>query len=235
MSSLMPAMSPASAEKTQVDAKSMILLNNSFVFCYVALLGVSLVTIIEALRTKNTHIRHMMNLESSISLVAGIVYSVFVAISSDPTTFDLQTVTRVRYMDWVVTTPLLLLVLMMFFTKAEQKQIHMGVLLMVIALDLVMLGFGYLAELGTITKTTGWIMATAAFFGMLAPIYFMYVGDHPEHLVVFGIFTTIWFLYGIAFLLDETKKNLMYNVLDVIAKGMFGFFLWLYYAKIVTV
>ena len=227
---------PPPAPAPEVSKDDMILLNNSFVFCYVALLGVSLVTVIEALRTKDAHIRHMMNLESSISLVAGIVYSVFVTISSNPDTFDLHTVTRVRYMDWVVTTPLLLLVLMMFFTGIDNnKQIHLGVLLMVIVLDLVMLGAGYLAEIGNITKTTGWAVGTAAFFGMLVPLYMSFVGNTAEQLIVFGIFTTIWFLYGIAFLLDETKKNLMYNVLDVVAKGFFGFFLWLYFTKIIVI
>ena len=213
----------------------MILLNNSFVFSYVALLGVSLVTIIEALRTADPHIRHIMNLESSISLVAGIVYSVFVTLSNDPDNFDLRTITRVRYMDWTVTTPLLLLTLMLFFCSMNNKQIHVGVLLIVIVLDLVMLAFGYMAEMGKISKMTGWAVGTAAFFGMLVPIYMNFVvPSDMEQMVVFGLFTAIWFMYGVAFLLDETKKNLMYNVLDVTAKGLFGFFLWLYYTKLVV-
>jgi bacteriorhodopsin len=217
------------------DAETMILLNNSFVFSYVALLGVSLVTIIEALRATNPHVRHIMNLESSISLVAGIVYSVFVTLSNNPSTFDLSVITRVRYMDWTVTTPLLLLVLMLFFCSMNDQSIHLGVLLMVIVLDLVMLGFGYLGETGKISKISGWVFGTVAFFAMLLPIYFKFVANTVEQLVVFGLFTAIWFMYGVAYMLDEAKKNLMYNILDVTAKGLFGFFLWLYYAKIVVV
>ena len=38
-------------------------------------------------------------------------------------------------------------------------------------------------------------------------------------------FFIIWFLYGIAALLNYKMKNIMYNILDLFAKNLFGIYL----------
>jgi hypothetical protein len=50
----------------------------SFAISYVLLLTTGTITFIEALRTQIPQVRHVMNLETCISLVAGYFYSVFV-------------------------------------------------------------------------------------------------------------------------------------------------------------
>ena len=52
----------------------------SFTLTYILLITTSTITIIEALRTQNPMIRHIFNLETVISLIAGYFYSIFVSI-----------------------------------------------------------------------------------------------------------------------------------------------------------
>jgi hypothetical protein len=51
----------------------------SFMITYILLMTTGTITFIEAIRTKYIHVRHVLNLETCISVVAGYFYSVFVA------------------------------------------------------------------------------------------------------------------------------------------------------------
>ena len=51
---------------------------NSFYFTYVFLITTGVITFVEALRNPIPQIRHIMNLETCISIVAGYFYSIFV-------------------------------------------------------------------------------------------------------------------------------------------------------------
>ena len=51
---------------------------NSFYFTYVFLITTGTITFIESLRNPIPQIRHIMNLETCISIVAGYFYSMFV-------------------------------------------------------------------------------------------------------------------------------------------------------------
>jgi hypothetical protein len=50
----------------------------SFMITYILLLTTATITFVEAMRTTNPEIRHILNLETCISVVAGYFYSVFV-------------------------------------------------------------------------------------------------------------------------------------------------------------
>ena len=50
----------------------------SFTVSYILLLTTATITFIEALRTQTPYIRHILNLETAISVVAGYFYSIFV-------------------------------------------------------------------------------------------------------------------------------------------------------------
>ena len=52
----------------------------SFTLTYILLITTGTITIIEALRTKNPVVRHIFNLETVISIIAGYFYSIFVSI-----------------------------------------------------------------------------------------------------------------------------------------------------------
>ena len=54
------------------------LIHFSFMITYVILLTTATITFIEALRTQNPRIRHILNLETCISCVAGYFYGLFI-------------------------------------------------------------------------------------------------------------------------------------------------------------
>ena len=47
---------------------------NTFYISYLVLFGYTVITLVEAIRTPIPLVRHIMNIETAISLVAGIVY-----------------------------------------------------------------------------------------------------------------------------------------------------------------
>jgi hypothetical protein len=77
-------------------------LRNSFMTSYLILMGYTGLTAIEALRTPSVEIRHVMNIETTVSLVAAIVYSIFNEMLKAPT-IDLSQITQMRYIDWSIT------------------------------------------------------------------------------------------------------------------------------------
>ena len=54
------------------------MVKNSFYLTYVFLLTTATITFIEAMRTKNNKVRHILNLETCISVVAAYFYGKFV-------------------------------------------------------------------------------------------------------------------------------------------------------------
>jgi bacteriorhodopsin len=97
---------------------------SSFYFTYVFLITTGTITFIEAIRNPIPQIRHIMNLETCISIVAGYFYSLFIKEietaekdaklknkSNDEVTLPIKKINDMRYSDWVITTPLMILVL----------------------------------------------------------------------------------------------------------------------------
>lgn len=210
---------------------------NSFNISYFVLVGLTLVTFIEAMRTNNPRIRHILNLETTVSLVAGIVYGIFVKLANDEkVTTDLSQITKYRYMDWYITTPMLLLVLLLFFNFYNKKELSIGIYALVIACNFTMLIFGHLGESGKIKKNIASIVGFVAYLALLTIVWFsfLHTSDIHHHKLVFVAFAIIWTLYGVAYMLNEENKNLMYNILDVLSKGMFGIFMWFYYGGVAT-
>jgi len=201
---------------------------SSFFVVYALLFGTALVTFIESLRTTSRAARHILNLETAVSLVAGFFYGVFVTMSQRED-FALEAITPLRYMDWAITTPLLLVTLCLLFNFYNQEDLRARDIAIIIALNYVMLAAGYAAETGRCSRATGGIVGFAAYFAMISFIYAKYVhGAVQRHLLgVFAAFVAIWGAYGIAYMLrDEADKNAAYNALDVCAKVFFGLYVW---------
>ena len=209
----------------------------SFFVVYALLFGTALVTFIESLRTTSRAARHILNLETAVSLVAGFFYGVFVTMSQRED-FALEAITPLRYMDWAITTPILLLVILLFFVNFNNHEsLRARDLAIVITLNYIMLAAGYAAETGRCSRATGRVVGFAAFFAMIAFIYARFVHGAVQRRLfgVFAAFVTIWGAYGIAYMLrDEADKNAAYNVLDVCAKTFFGLYLWGSYGGVMT-
>lgn len=207
----------------------------TFLFSCIFLFGTTLITFIESMKTDSIKARHILNIETAVSLIAGYVYSIFLTMT-DREDFTLEHITQVRYMDWVITTPFLILGLVLFFTFYSKKPVSFVCFLTVIFFNYLMLLFGYLGETEKINKNMGGILGFVAYALMLYFMfhYFVKHDDFRHKVTIFIVFAIIWSFYGIAYYLSQEDKNILYNFLDVISKSGFGLFMWLYYGKVFT-
>ena len=208
----------------------------SFYVTYILLLTTSTITFIEAIRTQNPTIRHVLNLETCITLVAGYFYSVFVTKidTQENIKIDWNEITKTRYMDWCITTPLMLLTLCIVLGNNIKKPVYFTTFVSIVILNYIMLYIGYLGEQQQIERIYASIFGFIPFFGMFYIIFSRFVQPkfRLDNYILYGIYLFVWSLYGIVYLFQEETKNMITNILDLIAKCFIGIGLWGYYTKI---
>lgn len=229
---------PKPANK-QVNKQSNYLVKASFMITYILLLTTGLITFIEAMRTQNPLVRHIFNLETCISLVAGYFYSVFVGQLDQyerehvPINWDI--IAKNRYIDWAITTPMMLLVLCVFLASESKTVVHLTTIVLIMIFNYIMLYIGYLGETKVLDRFTACISGFVPFLLLFYLIFKNYVviskGIGKYWLFLFYLF--FWSLYGLVYLLEESYKNIAMNILDCIAKCLVGIALWMYYIKII--
>jgi bacteriorhodopsin len=214
-------------------------IKDSFLFSYIFLSGLTLITLIEALRTPNVKVRQIMNLETTVSLVASLVYWIMLdkMQKGEIDEGTLNGITQYRYFDWFITTPMLLLVLLMFYNYAEKDPIYLSVYGWIIALDFIMLASGYIGEHYPQHKMHGSMIGFVALIVLLGIIYVHFVKfSSTLGTILFAVFSVVWISYGVVYWIKDVHlKNKLYNALDVIAKVFFGIFMWIYYSNIFVV
>jgi bacteriorhodopsin len=211
----------------------------SFMITYVLLLTTGLITFIEAIRTQNPLVRHIFNLETCISLVGGYFYGFFVGqidqFEKDHRLIDWDAITKTRYIDWCITTPLMLLSLVLVLANESKKVVHLSTMILVIIFNYLMLFFGYLGETKILDRFTACIGGFIPFFVVFYLIFSNYVitnkGLSKYWLFVFYLF--FWSMYGLVYLVEESYKNIAMNILDCISKCFIGIALWMYYIRII--
>jgi bacteriorhodopsin len=212
----------------------------SFMLTYILLLTTATITFVEAMRTNNPNVRHVLNLETCISLVAGYFYSLFIEkiakADETQTNMDWSETSQIRYMDWFITTPFMLVALCLVLSTNINKTICLTTMVGVILLNYLMLYVGYLGEMKTISVFSAELVGFAAFFAMFYAIFVKYVksSTNVANRVLFGIYFAIWSMYGVAYLFNEEYKNITMNFLDLSSKCFMGIGLWVYYTKIIV-
>ena len=226
-------------KKDIVTKNQFIYIKMSFTITYILLLTTALITFIEAMRTNIPVIRHIFNLETSISLVASYFYSLFVAkitaIEENNKPIDWNDLTRIRYIDWAITTPLMLIALSVVLGYSIKIEIKFIMILSVILLNYIMLISGYLGEVNVISRVQGLIIGFIAFFSMFFIIYIHFIKPKYNYTnyLLFGIYIVVWSIYGIVYMFNQVNKNIIMNLLDCIAKCFVGIFLWIYYTGLI--
>jgi bacteriorhodopsin len=208
---------------------------DSFYITYVLLLTTGTITLIEALRTKVKMVQHIMNLETCISVVAGYFYSVFNEKLKHRKEINWKEFTRLRYVDWAITTPLMLLVLSLVLSFNSKTTIQLHWFALTIFFNYVMLYSGYVGETGQLEKMTASVIGFIALFLMYGLVFINYLlpKQNRDNTVLFSLFVVIWSMYGVAYHFEERQKNIAYNYLDLISKCLVGIGLWIYYTKII--
>ena len=220
-----------------METESSGLVRLTFYLTYILLLTTGTITLIEALRTTSPTVRHIMNIETCISVVAGYFYSQFIDKINKPGEIDFKDINSTRYTDWFITTPLMLLVLLISLSyQPGNGSVHAKNYLFVLVLNICMLLFGYMGEKGVLSKPAACLIGFLFFIVLFGFIYFQYVCGSSGlfNYALFGSYFIIWSLYGLVYLLDEEHKNMAYNVLDVSAKCFVGLGLWAYFTKILV-
>jgi bacteriorhodopsin len=212
------------------------LLRTSFYFTYVMLITTGTITFIEALRTKNTTIRHIMNLETCISIIAAFFYSQFIEKIKNQPTIQYDEINLTRYTDWFISTPFMLLVLCVFLAKEHNFVMKFATYGIVLVLNFGMLAMGYLGETRVVNKPVALVSGFLFFGALFFYIWYMFLKQSATSasLFTFLVFVIIWSIYGIAYMADEKTKNVTYNVLDMIAKCLVGIFFWMYLTDVVN-
>ena len=150
-------------------------------------------------------------------------------------------ITPKRYVDWAITTPSMLLTLMMYLIYLKEKgkgtdtsNLNVSTLLKenasifvpILGLNWLMLLFGYLGEMRKIPVLLGVFLGFIPFLIYYYLIYVHFVTEENTNgYLLFWYFFFFWSLYGVVAVLPYYVKNAFYNILDLFAKNFFGIFL----------
>lgn len=205
----------------------------SFYITYAFLLTTGTITFIESIRTTIPKVRHILNLETCISIVAAYFYGVFMKKINENKHINYKEINVNRYIDWSITTPIMLLVLLLAFSYNLKINVVFGTFLIVLILNYGMLGFGFLGENGIMDKKIANVIGFIFFIAMYGFIYMTYIHGFKDNdnLMLFLVFFILWALYGVVYWLNEQHKNTGYNILDLFSKCFVGIFFWAYFTK----
>ena len=213
-------------------------LNISFSIVFIILVAVLFFIFIQIMKSSNQKIINLLSLECGILVIASFFYYKFIKYTSieNIENFDYNKIITYRYMDWSLTTPILLLTLLLFIQYLNNKFVNFWYYLIVFILNYIMLFFGYLGETGKLNKMLGLFFGFIAYIFMILFIYIKFIYYNKSDMIkyLFIIFVIIWASYGVIYLLKDETKNHWYNHQDIVAKGLFSTFIWFYYYKVFT-
>ncbi len=186
-----------------------------------------------------------------VPILASLAYLGMATGQGELTLGDGRTFYFARYLDWSVTTPLLLLGLMLTSLKSPFRR--WAVVLGVIGADIIMVVTGAFADASTHASAVKWIWYTiscGAFFFVYMALYGTLsreaAKDGPETASVFGtnrnILAVLWLIYPIVWAfgpegvgsLSGTGSIAAYAALDVLTKVVYGAFALRQTAKLTT-
>ena len=203
----------------------------TFYITYVFLMTTATITFIEAITTDDVRARHILNLETCISVVATFFYSKFVKQLEDGVAY--KQINIDRYTDWMITTPLMLLVLCLVFVYNTKTTLKLWTFFVVLMLNLGMILTGYLGEVDYINRTSANILGFGFFAALFGYLYrtFLHKKYNFDNMLIFSSFFILWSLYGVFYEFDEQFKNIAFNILDLFAKCFVGIFVWAYFTE----
>ena len=149
----------------------------------------------------------------------------------------------IRYIDWFISTPLMLISTIMYMKYIElrdnnklEKSKFNGKnfindntknITSIVIYNVFMLFFGFLGEMGYLSRYISIPIGFGFFIKSFHIIYNEYGIKSDEGIRLFTLMFIIWSLYGVAASLPINAKNISYNMLDIIAKNFYG--LYIYY------
>lgn len=229
--SLMPSIASA-AENLQADD----FVGISFWLISMALVASTVFFFIERDRV-SAKWKTSLTVSGLVTLVAAVHYfymrDVWINTGETPTVY--------RYIDWLITVPLLMVEF--FLILSAITKVPAGVFWRLLIGTTLMLVFGYLGEAGYMNVTAGFVLGTIAWLYVLWEIFKGEAGqinaeaaspavqsafNLMRYIVTFG-----WAIYPLGYLLgymmgsvDADTLNIIYNLADVLNKIAFGLIIW---------
>lgn len=147
-------------------------------------------------------------------------------------------ITSHRYIDWSITTPVMLISFVAFFKYLNEPTRNIRLLeslreekttiVKIVIANALMLLFGFLSERAIINPYLGITIGFLPFAYVFKQLYSNYARGSQLSLILYYIAFSIWGLYGVSAVLPFSQKNTMYNILDLFAKNAYGIFLYVY-------
>ena len=197
---------------------------------------ISLTGLLITLPDKDKILTDILGLETIVQIIEGAFY-LWIAYAAK----DSIKMTSRRYIDWVLTTPMMLLSTIMFMKYQEKREEESDekietksflldnkeLILKMFAYNFGMLVSGYIGEINLLPK---WITTTVGFYFFYESFHLIYTNYAIKSELgkkLFNFLLVIWSMYGVAAILPVNMKNISYNLLDIVAKNFYG--LYLYY------
>jgi bacteriorhodopsin len=190
------------------------------------------------LEEKDAILSDILTLETTVQFIELLFY-VWIAFS----VMNIKKMAARRYIDWVITTPTMLLSTIMFMKYQERKERgeleskplktmefikeNKNQILKLFGFNFLMLVFGYLGEVNTISKYIAIPIGFGFFYKAFELIYNNYAATTTIGKQLFTFLVSVWSLYGVAAIMSPNVKNVSYNLLDIVAKNFYG--LYIYY------
>lgn len=190
------------------------------------------------LEEKDAILSDILILETIVQFIELLFY-VWIAFS----VLNIKKMASRRYIDWMITTPTMLLSTIMFMKYQERKENNelensplktigfikenKDLILKIFGYNFLMLLFGYLGEINTISKYIAIPIGFGFFYKSFELIFNNYASVTNKGRQLFLFLVSVWSLYGVAAIMSPNVKNISYNLLDIVAKNFYG--LYIYY------
>ena len=147
--------------------------------------------------------------------------------------YKVPDISYMRYYDWFITTPLLLLSVIIYFNYLNgRKDSKINEVLKnnsknyikIIIYNLLMLLSGFLGELKILPRYLATIIGFI-FFILLFKELKKFTNNNKESEIFYNYFMILWSFYGISFIFNSKIKNTCYNILDLFSKTFYGLFI----------
>ena len=146
----------------------------------------------------------------------------------------LEKINDMRYTDWAISTPLMLLVLCMVLGMENKITVTFMPFVLILLFNFLMLGSGYIGELGKLSVTMANAIGFLFFFLMYGTVWKVYMTSSrvtKQSQIIFWLFVILWALYGVFYQMPQLTKIFGYNILDLLSKAFVGIFFWFYLTK----
>jgi hypothetical protein len=184
-----------------------------------------------SLPEKEPMLHSILRWETTVQLLQFVFYVVTVKYF-----YDITSLASMRYYEWVITTPVMLLSIAGYMTfldhdsqsidsMSEFVKKHREALVRIALYNFLMLLFGYLGEAGYMDFNVATTIGFVFFFLAFNTLYVEFATKTYEGKNVFWVIFVLWSLYGVAAWMPTVAKNVSFNILDIFAKNMFGLFI----------